>query len=72
VADQRIVLAGAMAMDGRRFSTSMVTVELVANGGGTELVCTHQGAFFEGSDGPQMRQDGWKKLLERLGTELSL
>jgi hypothetical protein len=29
------------------------------------------GVFFEGSDGPELRQNGWRKLLEQLGTELA-
>ncbi|HKF57082.1 MAG TPA: hypothetical protein VKJ45_16605 [Blastocatellia bacterium] len=33
---------------------------------GTDLILTHQGAFFEGADGPAMREQGWKKLMENL------
>ena len=29
------------------------------------------GAFFEGADGPQIREAGWRHLLERLATELT-
>ena len=29
------------------------------------------GAFFEGADGPQIRESGWRILLERLATELT-
>jgi hypothetical protein len=32
-------------------------------------VFTHQAAFFEGADGPQMREAGWHQLLARLGGE---
>jgi hypothetical protein len=38
---------------------------------GTDLILTHQAAFFEGADGPKMRQDGWRKLLEKLAKELA-
>jgi hypothetical protein len=38
---------------------------------GTELILTHQGAFFEGADGPEMREEGWRKLLERLNGEFA-
>lgn len=38
--------------------------------GGTKLIFTEQAAFFEGGDGPQMREDGWRQLLERLSQEL--
>ena len=38
---------------------------------GTDLIVTHQGAFFEGSDGAQMREQGWRKLLDKLTKELA-
>lgn len=64
--DRRIVLAHSMAMDGRIFSASLVTIELLPTATGTDLICTHQGAFFEGADGPAMRREGWRLLLEQL------
>jgi uncharacterized protein YndB with AHSA1/START domain len=71
VTDRRVVLASTMAMDGRIFSASLTTFELLAKGTGTELVFTHQGAFFEGADGPKMREAGWRLLLDQLGAELA-
>lgn len=71
VRDRRIVIGSAMAMHERRFSASLVTIELVPDGSGTRLVCTHQGAFFEDADGPRMREAGWDKLLQRLATSLA-
>ncbi len=71
VANHRIVEAADMAIGGKRISTSLVTIELLPTDEGTDLICTHQGAFFEGADGPQMRKDGWRKLFEQLATELS-
>ena len=70
VLNQRIVEAASMAIAGRRISTSLVTIELLPTDEGTDLICTHQGAFFEGADGPQMREAGWRKLLDHLETEL--
>ena len=70
VPNQRIAEAASMAIGGRRISTSLVTIELLPTDKGTDLICTHQGAFFEGADGPQMREAGWRKLLDRLETEL--
>ena len=64
-------MASTMAMDGRRFSSSLVTFELLPTESGTDLILTHQGAFFEGADGPQMREQGWNRLMDRLTTELS-
>jgi len=70
VTNQRIVQAGNMAIGGRRISASIVTIELLATDSGTDLICTHQAAFFEGADGPKMREEGWRKLLDQLGSEL--
>jgi len=58
-------------MGDRRFSSSQATVELLATEKGTNLIFTDQGAYFEGSDGPKMRQDGWQVLLESLAKELA-
>jgi uncharacterized protein YndB with AHSA1/START domain len=71
VPNQRIVSASAMTLGGKRISASLVTVELLPTESGTDLICTHQGAFFEGADGPQMREAGWRSLLGRLASELS-
>lgn len=67
VADRRIVMGSNMMMNGTPFSGSLVSFEFEAAGDGTRLTCTHQGAFFENADGPQMREDGWRHLLDRLG-----
>jgi uncharacterized protein YndB with AHSA1/START domain len=64
--NRRIVFASTMAMGEARISATLVTVELLPAGNGTTLLLTHQGAFFEGADGPQMREEGWRKLLDRL------
>ena len=69
VPDRRIVFAYTMSMGDRRFSSSQATVELLATEKGTNLIFTDQGAYFEGSDGPKMRQDGWQVLLESLAKE---
>jgi uncharacterized protein YndB with AHSA1/START domain len=66
VQDRRIVTASAMAFEGRCFSASLLTFEFLPSAEGTDLICTHQGAFFEGADGPEMRERGWQDLLARL------
>jgi uncharacterized protein YndB with AHSA1/START domain len=71
VTNGRVVTASTMSFGDKRISASLVTIEFIAAGSGTDLLCTHQGVFFEGSDGPEIRQDGWRKLLEQLGTELA-
>ena len=66
----RIVFAYTMSLDDRRISASLVTIELLPTGTGTELVFTEQGAFLEGSDGAAMREAGWAKILEGINTVL--
>ena len=45
--------------------------EVQPSGSGTALILTHQAAFFQGADGPEMREGGWKNLMDRLGAELA-
>jgi uncharacterized protein YndB with AHSA1/START domain len=71
VPDRRVVTASTMTIGDRRISASLVTFEFLPADGGTDLIFTHQGAFFEGADGPQMREEGWRHLLERLAGELA-
>ena len=70
VPNRRVVLASTMTVGDRCISASLVTVELLRSETGTDLICTHQGAFFEGADGPEMREAGWRKLLGQLTEEL--
>ena len=69
VPNRRVVLASTMSMGEQCISASLVTVEFLRSETGTDLIFTHQGAFFEGADGPEMREAGWRKLLERLAGE---
>jgi len=71
VPNRRVVTASTMTFGDQRISASLVTIELLPTDRGTDLICTHQGAFFEGADGPQIREGGWRKLLDRLSTELT-
>lgn len=70
VPNQRIVSAYTMTIGDHRMSSSLLTFEFLPVTGGTELRCTHQGAFYEGSDGPQMREAGWRGLLDRFARTL--
>jgi len=67
----RIVTASTMSLGDKRISPSLVTIELLPTDSGTDLICTHQGAFFEGSDGPHMREGGWRSLFDKLAEELA-
>jgi uncharacterized protein YndB with AHSA1/START domain len=69
VPNRRIVTISTMTMADRRISASLVTIEFLPTDKGTDLICTHQGTFFEGADGPQMREAGWR--FEKLAKELA-
>ena len=71
VPNRRVVFASTMTLGEKCISASLVTVELFPSATGTDLILTHQGAFFEGADGPEMREAGWRKLLEQLTGELA-
>jgi uncharacterized protein YndB with AHSA1/START domain len=71
VPNRRVVTAMAMTLGDRRISAALVTIEILPAEKGSKLICTHQGAFFEGSDGPQIREAGWRKLFDKLAKELA-
>jgi uncharacterized protein YndB with AHSA1/START domain len=70
VPERRIVFVYTMTIGDKRISASLATIELRSTGNGTHLLFTEQGAFFEGADGPQMREGGWRDLLSKLDEEL--
>ncbi len=70
VPERRVVVSAVMTLGGRPISAAQVTYEVKEDGDGAELIFTHQAAFFEGSDGPQMRQAGWEAMLDALGRTL--
>lgn len=71
VPHERIVATSTMSFQGKRISTSLLTFQFIPGDGKTDLIVTHQGAFFEGADGPQMREAGWRALLDRLAAHLA-
>jgi uncharacterized protein YndB with AHSA1/START domain len=71
VPDRRIVVAYTMTLGDHCISSSHATVEFLPTQQGTDLIFTEQAAFFEGADGPEMREEGWHKLLEHLAKELA-
>ena len=60
-----------MSVEGRPISASQVTIELLPTSEGTDLICTHQGAFFENADGPQLREQGFRVLMDKLAAMLA-
>jgi uncharacterized protein YndB with AHSA1/START domain len=70
VPNERVVTSSTMTIGDKHVSVALITFEVCANGSGTDLILTHQCVFFEGSGGPEMRQEGWRTLLERMAGEL--
>jgi uncharacterized protein YndB with AHSA1/START domain len=70
VPDQRIVFTYRMAIGPKPLSASLTTIELTPAGAGTLLVYTEQGAFFDGADSAQGREEGCRGLLEKLAAEV--
>jgi uncharacterized protein YndB with AHSA1/START domain len=70
VPEERIVYVYDMHLADRRISVSLATVELKPAGDGTRLIFTEQGAFLDGLDTPELREQGTGTLLDALGEEL--
>jgi uncharacterized protein YndB with AHSA1/START domain len=71
VANERIIFAYDLRHDRRLISVSLTTVEFLADGEGTRMLYTEQGAFFDGLDDPAEREHGTGWLLDRLGTVIA-
>jgi uncharacterized protein YndB with AHSA1/START domain len=66
VPEQRIVCASRMDFGDTCISLALVTTEFLREGEGTRLIITFQGAFLPGADGPEIREMGWRQLLDQL------
>lgn len=71
VENERIVYSYNMSLDGKRISVSVATIEFAAEGSGTRLVLTEQGAFLDGLDTNAIREQGTGELLDALGNYLA-
>jgi uncharacterized protein YndB with AHSA1/START domain len=71
VDNERIVYSYEMTMAGRRISVSVATIEFIADGNGTHLILTEQGAFLDGLDTNGAREHGTGELLNALGRYLA-
>src|SRR5580692_7426467 len=72
---QGVIYRYEMYADGARISVSVATIEFAAtaDGTGTALTWTEQGAFLDGFDGPDassLRQGGTEEMLEGLAKYL--
>jgi uncharacterized protein YndB with AHSA1/START domain len=70
VPDQRIILTYDLYRDETRISVSLATVELKPAAAGTRLIYTEQGAYLDGHDVPDQREQGMGSLLDTLGAAL--
>jgi uncharacterized protein YndB with AHSA1/START domain len=70
VENERIVYAYDMYMNDARISVSLGTIELEPTAGGTKLTYTEKGAFLDGADTPEQRQEGTEGILDALGDSL--
>ncbi|MDQ6745446.1 MAG: SRPBCC domain-containing protein [Actinomycetota bacterium] len=71
VVDRRIVYTSVLSEDDTVATLSLTTVEFVATPeGGTQLVLVEQGAYLDGREHPQWREQGTAGQLDALRGEL--
>jgi uncharacterized protein YndB with AHSA1/START domain len=70
VPNERLVYSYEMHLDERKISVSLATFELKAEGEGTRLVVTENGAFLDGYDDAGSRERGTNVLVDALGRSL--
>ncbi|UQA57291.1 SRPBCC family protein [Polyangium aurulentum] len=70
VPNERIVFSYDLHRDDTRISVSLTTLEFKAEGKGTRLVFTEQGAFLDGHDTAAQREHGTGVGLDRLEAAL--
>lgn len=70
VSDERIVYTSTLSADDRITTISLTTVQLRAAGHGTNLTLTEQGAFLDGHEQPDWREQGTGAWLDALAAEL--
>lgn len=68
---QRLVYWYEMSVDDERMSMSVATVQLTEVPDGTRLTATEQGAYLDGLDQPEFREQGVGEQLDALGKLLA-
>ncbi|MFL6239210.1 MAG: SRPBCC family protein [Actinomycetes bacterium] len=71
VPNERIVTTYEMHCNDTLTSVSVATVEFRRNGEGTVLVMTESGAFLDGLDNVESREEGTRGLLDQLAKSLT-
>jgi uncharacterized protein YndB with AHSA1/START domain len=68
---RRIVFTYDMWVGGQHLSTSLTTIALENDGDQTRLTYTEQGVHFDGLDSVEGREEGWRGILDQLGSFLA-
>ncbi|BCK58923.1 SRPBCC family protein [Nocardia wallacei] len=71
VPGERIVYTSALRADDTVTTISLTSVEFVAAEEGTRLVLTEHGAYLDGHEQPDWREQGTRDQLDALGKELA-
>ena len=71
VASQRIAYTSALSVADTVVTLSLTTVELAPEGDSTRLVLTEHGAFLDGHEQPDWREQGTSQWLDALGADLA-
>lgn len=71
VENARLIIAYEMHLHDRRISVSLGTTEIHANGAGSKLIYTEQGAYLDGYDDSGERERGTQELFNQLAAFLN-
>ena len=72
VIDQRIAYTSTLSAGENVVTMSLTTVEFTPDGDSTRLVLTEHGAFLDGHEQPDWREQGTSEQLDALGAELKV
>jgi uncharacterized protein YndB with AHSA1/START domain len=70
VENERITWSYNLFLDGIKLSSSLTVVELTTVADGTKLTFTETGAFYDGHEKPELREQGSGWILDALGKSL--
>lgn len=69
-ANRRIIFSYDLRMDAQLVSVSLVTLDFFAEPGGTRMVYAEQLSYVDGQEGHELRVQGTREGLDRLGLSL--
>jgi uncharacterized protein YndB with AHSA1/START domain len=70
VPEERIIYSYEMYLDDKRISVSLATIEFIPEGDNTKVVLHETGAFLDGFDKPEIREQGSGYLFDALEAAL--